>query len=66
MRLNLFLQCKEVMLIFFSVAEQIDSKYAQLFRQAIKKGLIVTPVVVSLDQTHAVLTDRILKVINFD
>lgn len=51
---------------FFSVAEQIDSKYAQLFRQAIKKGLIVTPVVVSLDQTHAVLTDRILKVINFD
>jgi sugar fermentation stimulation protein A len=47
----------------FSVAEDIDPEYASLFRQAIKKGLIVTPVIVSIDQTQASLTHQVLKVV---
>lgn len=46
----------------FSVANDIDPKYAKLFNQAVKKGLIITPVAVDLDQNQIKLSQTILKV----
>ncbi len=46
----------------FSVAENIDPQYADLFRKAVKKGLIVTPVVVDLNQTQISLTKKVLEI----
>ena len=47
---------------FFSVAKDIDPKYAQLFEKAVKKGLIVTPVIVDFDQNQISLSNKVLKV----
>ncbi len=46
----------------FAVAEDIDPEYKKLFNQALKKGLIVTPVVVEISQEHIKLTERILSI----
>lgn len=48
---------------FFSVAKEIDPKYAELFAKAVKKGLIVTPVIVDFDQKQISLSSKVLKVI---
>lgn len=45
----------------FKAAEHIDPEYAKLLKQAVKKGLIVTPVVVDFDQVEIKLTDKLLK-----
>lgn len=47
----------------FAAAKNIDPEYARLLGLAQKKGLIISPVVVSIDQNQVVLTDKILKVI---
>lgn len=46
----------------FSIAEDIDPKYKKLFDQAVKKGLIVTPVLVKLSQEQIGLSQKILPV----
>lgn len=46
----------------FAPAEDIDPEYAKLLRQAIKKGLIVSPVIVVIDQNEVYLTQKTLKV----
>ena len=48
--------------VAFSAAEDIDPDYARLFKKAVRQGLIVTPVVVSIDEHEVKLTDRILPV----
>lgn len=45
----------------FSVAEDIDPAYKKLFDQAIKKGLIVTPVLVEITQDWITLSKKTLK-----
>lgn len=47
---------------YFSVAKAIDPEYAKLFEKAIKKGLIVTPVVVDLTQEMTALSKKVLPV----
>lgn len=47
---------------YFSVAKDIDPEYAKLFEKAVKKGLIITPVVVDLDQTKTALSKKVLEV----
>ena len=47
----------------FAAAKDIDPEYAKLLSQAQKKGLIITPVVVGLDQSQVVLTSQLLKYI---
>lgn len=47
----------------FSVAKDLDPKYAQLFNQAIEEGLIVTPVVIDFNPQEIALTQKVLKVI---
>lgn len=47
---------------FFSVAKDIDPEYARLFEKAVKKGLIVSPVVVEIDQTLTILSKTVLPV----
>jgi sugar fermentation stimulation protein A len=44
----------------FAPAEDIDPEYAKLLRQAIKAGLIVTPVVVSVSKSEIKLTQKVL------
>lgn len=46
----------------FSAAEEIDPDYAKLLKQAVKKGLIVSPVIVAIDQNEVRFTDKILSV----
>ena len=45
----------------FAVAEDIDPEYARLLKLAKKKGLIVSPVLVGINQTDVYLTDRVLE-----
>lgn len=45
----------------FAAAADIDPEYAKLLREAQKKGLIVSPVLVGINQTDIYLTDRVLK-----
>jgi sugar fermentation stimulation protein A len=45
----------------FAVAEEIDPEYARLLKLAKKKGLIVSPVLVGINQTDVYLTDRVLE-----
>lgn len=47
----------------FCAAENIDPVYANLLKQAHKKGLIITPVLVFIDQTEIYLTKKVLKFI---
>lgn len=47
----------------FAAASEIDPEYARLLKQAQKKGLIVSPVLVALDQNEVCLTDKILEFI---
>lgn len=47
----------------FAVAEDIDPEYAKLLRLAKKKGLIISPVLVGINQTDVYLTDKILEFI---
>lgn len=47
---------------YFSVAKDIDPEYGKLFEKAIKKGLVVSPVIVEIDQDATVLSKKILEV----
>ncbi len=47
----------------FTAAKDIDPEYAKLLKQAQKKGLIVSPILVAIDQTEVYLTKKILEVI---
>lgn len=49
--------------VAFKVAEEIDPEYARLLKVAKKKGLIVSPVLVGINQTDVYLTDRMIPVI---
>ncbi len=44
----------------FSIAEDIDPTYKKLFEQAVKTGLIITPVIVDISQTHIGLSQKLL------
>ncbi len=46
----------------FSIAADIDPKYAKLFQLALAKGLMVTPVVVDFDRNGTVLSKKILAI----
>jgi sugar fermentation stimulation protein A len=46
----------------FAAARDIDPEYAKLLIQAQKKGLIVSPTLVAIDQTQVYLTKKILDV----
>lgn len=46
----------------FAPADEIDPEYGKLLRAAMKKGLKVSPFVVDLSPTEAVLTERLLPV----
>jgi len=46
---------------YFSVAKDIDPEYAKLFEKAVKKGLIISPVVVELDQESISLSKVVLS-----
>lgn len=46
---------------FFS-ASKLDPDYAQLLKKAFDQGLIITPVLVSIDSHQVVLTDQLLKI----
>lgn len=43
---------------YFKAAELIDKTYADLLQQAIKKGLIVSPLVVDMNQREIILTNK--------
>jgi sugar fermentation stimulation protein A len=45
----------------FSPAGEIDSEYARLLREAVKKGVRITPLAVALCPQQAVLTSRLLS-----
>jgi sugar fermentation stimulation protein A len=47
----------------FAPADELDPEYARLLREAISLGLIVSPIVVSIDQNEVVLTKKVLPVI---
>lgn len=47
---------------FFSPSAEMDPKYADLFYKAIDKGLIVSPLIVSLSQQEISLSSQILKI----
>lgn len=47
----------------FTTADDIDPEYGRLFREALKKGLIVTPLIVEITRDEVRLTDRVLPVI---
>jgi sugar fermentation stimulation protein A len=47
---------------FFSVAKEIDPDYAKLFDKAVKKGLIISPVIVTIDQDSTLLSKKLLVV----
>ena len=44
----------------FAPAEEVDPEYAKLLNQAIKKGLIVSPVVVDINQDEVKFTKKVL------
>lgn len=46
---------------YFSVAKDIDPEYARLFEKAVKKGLIISPIVVEIDQTGTTLSKKVLE-----
>ena len=46
----------------FTSADEIDPEYGQLLRQAQKKGLRITPLIVTLSPLEAVLSDQLLPV----
>jgi sugar fermentation stimulation protein A len=46
----------------FKPAEKLDPEYASLLRQAAKKGLVITPVIVNIDADEVKLTQKILPV----
>lgn len=45
----------------FAAAEDIDPEYAKLLKEAHKKGLIVSPVLVAIDQAEVYLTKKMLE-----
>ena len=47
----------------FAVAEDIDPEYARLLKEAKKKGLIISPVLVGINQTDIYLTETVLEFI---
>lgn len=47
----------------FAAAKNIDPEYAKLLKQAQKKGLIVSPTLVAIDQTQIYLTQKVLEII---
>ena len=47
----------------FAPADELDPEYARLLRQAIEKGLIVSPILISIDQNEVKLTKKVLPVI---
>lgn len=47
----------------FAAAQEIDPEYAKLLDEAIKKGLIVSPTIVEIDQTQIFLTQKRVPVI---
>lgn len=47
----------------FAPAVHIDPEYARLFREAVAKGLIVSPLVVAIDRRQVRLTSRVLELI---
>lgn len=47
----------------FSACVEHDPEYAKLFEKAMKVGLIISPLVVSMDQNQIILTDKKLKII---
>lgn len=47
----------------FAVAKEIDPEYSKLLKQAQKKGLIISPVLVFLNQSEVLLTKQLLKFI---
>lgn len=49
----------------FAAAKEIDPEYARLLKKAIQKGLIVSPILVSLDQREVALTTKVLEVLDF-
>lgn len=46
----------------FAPADSLDPEYAKLLRESVKKGLIVSPIVVSINQNEVVLTRKVLPV----
>ncbi|MCC2680171.1 MAG: sugar fermentation stimulation protein [Pseudobdellovibrio sp.] len=46
----------------FKPAAKLDPEYAKLLKQASKKGLIITPVIVSIDANEVKLTQKVLPV----
>lgn len=44
----------------FSPADDIDCKYGQLLREAVKQGVRVTPVVISMQRHQLIVSERIL------
>lgn len=46
----------------FAAAHDIDPEYARLLQRALQKGLIVSPVLVALDQKEVYLTNKVLDV----
>lgn len=47
----------------FTTADHIDPVYGQLFREAVKQGLIVTPLIVEITRSEVCLTDKVLPVV---
>ncbi len=45
---------------YFSAAEQFDPAYAKLLNQAMKKGLVVSPLICKISQTEVILTNQVL------
>lgn len=48
---------------YFSPCKTIDPEYAKLLKIAVDKGLIVTPLIVNINQTEVLLTNRKLPVV---
>ena len=48
----------------FTADQEIDPEYAELLKQAKKKGLIISPVLVAIDQTQVYLTKKLLEFID--
>ena len=47
----------------FSPCDEFDPEYGRLLREAIGKGLIVTPLLVDVSRSEVILTNKVLKVI---
>ena len=50
--------------VAFAPAAHIDPEYAKLLQQAIRKGLIVSPVVVSVERDQILLTQKVLNILD--